>query len=313
MSDLRTRWLADEIGMIDLNFQDHPALIASYVLRTSDGVVLIETGPGSTINALHRGLTTLDIDFNDIRHILVTHIHLDHAGACGSLLAALPRADFHVHERGLRHMLAPERLVASARQIYGALMDPLWGDFLPTPENRTVPITDGDTLNFGDTTIDVHYTPGHASHHVSFHDLGRNAVFAGDVAGVRIPPSPLVWPPTPPPDIDVEAWKASTRTLRDLDPERILISHFGEYWDVWPHLDRCDDRLDQWVGLVSAWRDRGLSRDEMIEELERGVMTEIASDRESASTAYASRFVTPFYMNVDGLMRYLDKREQTTG
>ena len=310
MSDLRTRWLADEIGIIDLNFQEHPALIAAYVMRTSDGIVLIEPGPGSTLTALRYGLVALDIDIAEIRHILVTHIHLDHAGACGSLLELLPKVDLHVHERGIRHMLAPERLVSSARQIYGALMDPLWGDFLPTPEDRTFSISDGDSLTFGDTTFDVHYTPGHASHHVSFHEPERNAIFAGDAAGVRIPPSPLVWPPTPPPDIDVVAWKASSQKLRALDPERILITHFDEYRDVWSHLDRFDARLDQWLSWVSAWRDRELSRDEMIERLESAVMSEITGDPESESTAYASKFVTPFYMNIDGLVRYIDKQEQ---
>jgi glyoxylase-like metal-dependent hydrolase (beta-lactamase superfamily II) len=310
VTELRTRWLADDVGIIDLNFQSHPALIASYVIKTSDGVALIETGPGSTIPALKQGLGELAVDINDIRHILVTHIHLDHAGASGSLLAELPDATLYVHERGARHMINPERLIASARQIYGALMDPLWGDFLPTPEDRTVSITDGDSIQVGDTTLDVHYTPGHASHHVAFHEPERNIVFAGDVAGVRVPPSPLVWPPTPPPDVDIEAWKSSTQRLRDLDPEKILVTHFDEYSDVWRHLDQLDARLDQWVEWVEDWRAREMSRDEMIAALESAVLEEIENEPDSASTVYATKYVTPFYMNVDGLMRYIDRRDR---
>lgn len=309
MTELRTRWLDNEIGIVDLEFQGYPALIASYVLRTSDGVALIEVGPGSTLDALHRGLAALDIDSGEIRHILVTHIHLDHAGAAGSLLRDLPDARLYVHERGVRHMLDPERLISSARQIYGALMDPLWGEFLATPEDRTLSISDGDTIQIGDTTLDVHYTPGHASHHVALHEPERNIVFAGDVAGVRVPPSPLVWPPTPPPDIDVEAWKVSTQRLRDLDPEKVLITHFDEYENVIEHLDQLDRRLDEWVELIAAWRDQGMDRDAMIEALKSEVISEIEREPSSQSTIYATTYVTPFYMSVDGLLRYLDRRD----
>ena len=309
MTELRTRWLSDDVGVVDLNFQGYPALIATYVMKTSAGVALIETGPGSTLPALKNGLATLEIELNDIQHILLTHIHLDHAGAAGSLLAELPAAKLYVHERGVRHMLNPERLVSSARQIYGALMDPLWGDFLPAPEERTFAITDGDKIQVGATTLDVHYTPGHAAHHVAFHEPERNIIFAGDVAGVRVPPSPLIWPPTPPPDIDVEAWQASTQRLRALDPEKIMITHFDEYADVGRHLDELDARLAQWVDWVAAWRAQALTRAQMIAELEQAVLDEIASEPDSTSTVYATKYVTPFYMSVDGLMRYIDKRE----
>lgn len=308
MTELRTRWLDDEIGIVDLDFQGYPALIASYVLRTSKGIALIEVGPGSTLEALHQGLAALDVDSDEIRHILVTHIHLDHAGAAGSLLRELPDAKLYVHERGVRHMLDPERLISSARQIYGALMDPLWGEFLATPGDRTLAITDGDTIRIGDTVLHVHYTPGHASHHVAFHEPERNVVFAGDVAGVRVPPSPLVWPPTPPPDIDVEAWKISTQRIRDLDPEKILITHFDEYDNVTEHLDQLDRRLDEWVELVSGWRDQSMDRDAMIEALKSEVIGEIEREPDSQSTIYATTYVTPFYMSVDGLVRYLDRR-----
>jgi glyoxylase-like metal-dependent hydrolase (beta-lactamase superfamily II) len=304
-----TRWLDDGIGLIDLNFQRRPALIAAYVLPTADGPALIEVGPGSTLNDLLGGLRGLGLDPDDVRHLLVTHIHLDHAGAAGSLLQLLPEARLYVHERGARHMIDPSRLLASAGQVYGALMEPLWGEFLPCPEDRVIIIGDGDRLEIGGVTLDVHYTPGHASHHVAFHEPERNVVFAGDVAGVRVPPSPLVWPPTPPPDIDIEGWKVSTRRLRELDPERLLITHFGPYDNAWEQLDQLDRRLDEWVGYIAAWRAEGLDRDAMIARLRDVVLTEIMSEPGSAGTIDATDYVTPFYMSVDGLVRYLDKRE----
>ena len=310
MIDLHTRWLDDQLAVVDLEFQGHPALIAVYVVKTLDGVALIDVGPGSTLPALRRGLEHLDVSFDDVRHVLVTHIHLDHAGASGAILELLPDARIYVHERGLRHMLNPERLISSARKVYGALMEPLWGEFKPTPEERTISIADGDQLQLGDVTLDVYYTPGHASHHVSFHDSDRNVLFAGDVAGVRVPPSNLVWPPTPPPDIDIEAWNASTRLIRELDPEQILIAHFGSYADTWEQLDKLDRRLDEWVGMVETWRSRGMDRESMIDALKDAVTTEIRNEPGSESTLYATTYVTPFYMSVDGLVRYLDKRDE---
>ncbi|HLT19246.1 MAG TPA: MBL fold metallo-hydrolase [Thermomicrobiales bacterium] len=309
MTDNQTRWLGDDLAVVDLQFQELPALIASYVVRTADGLALVDVGPGSTVPALIAGLEQLGLSVDDVRYLLVTHIHLDHAGAAGSLLARLPEATMYVHERGLRHMLNPERLLASARQVYGALMDPLWGEFLPTPAERSVSVADGDRLELGGVTFDIHYTPGHANHHVAYYEPERSIVFAGDVAGVRIPPSPLVWPPTPPPDINVEAWKASTRKLRELDPEQLLIAHFGPWGNVWEHLDRLDARLDEWLAKVEGWRTAGMNRDQMIAALRDEVLAEIRADANSSSTEPATTYVTPFYMNVDGLNRYLDKRE----
>jgi glyoxylase-like metal-dependent hydrolase (beta-lactamase superfamily II) len=306
----RTGWLGDDLAVIDLKFQNLSALIATYVVRTGDGLALIDVGPGSTLPALLEGLDQLGLRFDDVRHILVTHIHLDHAGAAGSLMARLPESTLYVHERGHRHMLDPERLLSSARQVYGALMDPLWGEFLPTPAERSIALSDGDRLDIGGVTFDVHYTPGHASHHVAFHEPSRNIVFAGDVAGVRVPPSPLVWPPTPPPDIDVEAWKASIKRLRALDPEQLLIAHFGPYADVWEHLDRLERRLDEWIERFEGWRSQELSRDAMISALKDASLAEINAEPNSASTVGATRYVTPYYMNVDGMNRYLDKRDQ---
>lgn len=309
MTGETTRWLDNGIGVIDLHHRGLPKLIAAYVVRSDDGLVLIEAGPGSTLDNLLDGLTSLGLEPAELRHILLTHIHLDHAGAAGSLLQRFPESRLYVHERGARHMIDPSRLLQSAERIYGAMMGPLWGEFLPCPEDRVTVLTDGDQVRAGDLTLDVHYTPGHASHHIAYHDLGRNVVFAGDVAGVRIPPSSLVWPPTPPPDIDIEAWHASINRLRELDPDQILIAHFGPYDDVDRQLRMLEERLDEWASLMSGWQDEGLERDEMIARLEEHVIGEIERVESSSDSGEAARHVTPFGMSVDGLLRYVQKRD----
>lgn len=308
MTGETTRWLDNGIGVIDLHHRGLPKLIAAYVLRSDDGLVLIETGPGSTLDNLFDGLAKLGLDPAELRHILLTHIHLDHAGAAGSLLQRFPESRLYVHERGARHMIDPSRLLQSAERIYGALMGPLWGEFRPCPEEQVTVLTDGDQVRSGDLTLDVLYTPGHASHHVAFSDPGRNVVFAGDVAGVRIPPSSLVWPPTPPPDIDIEAWHASIDRLRDLHPQQLLIAHFGPYDDVSRQLQQLDERLDEWTSLASGWLEEGLEREEMIALLEEHVVGEIERTEPSTDSAEAAKHVTPFGMSVDGLTRYVQRR-----
>ena len=303
-----TRWLDNGIGVIDLHHRGLPKLIAAYVIPGDDGLVLIETGPGSTLDNLLGGLTTLGLEPSDLRHILLTHIHLDHAGAAGSLLERYPESRLYVHERGARHMIDPSRLLQSAERIYGAMMQPLWGEFLPCPEDRVTIVGDGDQLDLAGLTLDVLYTPGHASHHVSYADASRNAVFTGDVAGVRIPPSSLVWPPTPPPDIDVEAWQVSINRIRELDPEQILIAHFGPFDDVARHLDLLETRLDEWSSLVEGWLAEGLERDEMMAKLEERVITAIERAEPDSDSAEAASHVTPFGMSIDGLTRYIQKR-----
>jgi glyoxylase-like metal-dependent hydrolase (beta-lactamase superfamily II) len=205
------------------------------------GDVLIDPGPTSCVPALLEAL-------GDVRPraLLLTHIHLDHAGASGSLVELWPDLEVYVHERGARHMADPSRLLESARRLYGADMDRLWGDFVPVPESQLRVLKGGETLLGG--RFEVAYTPGHASHHVSY--LHAGTAFVGDVGGVRIPPSELIIPPTPPPDIDVEAWHESIALVRSWQPERLAMTHFGGYDDVSAQLDELDARLDEWSALA---------------------------------------------------------------
>jgi glyoxylase-like metal-dependent hydrolase (beta-lactamase superfamily II) len=301
-------WLDDGLGIIDLKFRGEERLIAAYVLDTNDGLLVIETGPANAAEVLLQGIRDLQRDPADIRHIAVTHIHLDHAAAAGVLLQALPQAKLYVHSIGARHMIDPSRLLDSAGRIYGDQMEALWGVMQPVPADHVVTVDDGDRVRAGNVVLDVLYTPGHASHHVAYSIADRNIVFTGDVAGVRIPPSELVWPPTPPPDIDAEAWHTSIARLRALKPARLLLTHFGPFDNVDDHLDQLETRIDRWVNLIASLAAEELDRDELAERLKLDAQAEMKSAGESTDVQGAVSNVTPFGMAVDGLTRYLRKR-----
>lgn len=307
MAEGNAIWLSDGLGLIDLKFRGKDNLIAAYLLDTPDGLLVIETGPANAADRLLEGIRELGRDPGDIRHVAVTHIHLDHAGAAGALLRCIPDATFYVHSIGARHMIDPSRLLDSAGRVYGAQMETLWGVMEPVPEERLVTVEDGDTLRFGGLEIDVLYTPGHASHHVSYAVPQHEVVVAGDVAGVRVPPSGLVWPPTPPPDIDAEAWHASISRLRDLNPRRLLLTHFGPVDNVTEHLGQLDARIERWVDLIASLQDEGLERDELADRLAADAQQESLAAGEATDVHRAVSNVTPFGMAVDGLTRYLRK------
>jgi len=199
--------------------------------------VIVDPGPESTLETLLAELG----DFVPAR-ILLTHIHLDHAGAAGALVRRWPGVEVWVHERGARHMLDPSRLMASAERIYGDDMQRLWGDMAPVPEDRLRVLSGGERLG----PWRVEYTPGHASHHVSYLHEPTGIALVGDVAGVRIGGGPIL-PPTPPPDVDLEAWHASLRTVAGWDPARVAITHYGTWEDVGPHLEAMHEELDRWA------------------------------------------------------------------
>jgi len=203
--------------------------------------VLIDPGPSSCLPTLLEAL-------GDERPsaLLLTHIHFDHAGAAGSLVERWPDLPVYVHERGARHMADPSRLYESARRLYGDDMERLWGEMLPVPQENLEVLVGGETVHEG--RFEVAYTPGHASHHVSY--LHEGTAFVGDVGGVRITPTSMTIPPTPPPDIDVEAWHESIATVRAWRPRRLAMTHFGSSEDVDAQLSELDARLDEWAGLA---------------------------------------------------------------
>ena len=228
---------------LDLNFQGRPYAIASYLIQSGDAVVLVESGPGTTRAALEADLGKEGLSTRDVTHILLTHIHLDHAGASGTLVRAHPHIEVFVHERGAPHMIDPSKLLSSASRLYGADMDRLWGEFLPVPADRVRVLRGGERITVAGRELEVAYTPGHASHHVSYFDRGTGVAFVGDAAGVRRGVHPYVMPPTPPPDIDLPAWRASVERILAWKPQTLFLTHFGPFGGPDAHfrelLDRC--------------------------------------------------------------------------
>jgi glyoxylase-like metal-dependent hydrolase (beta-lactamase superfamily II) len=251
--------------------------------------VLIDPGPSSCLPTLLEALGD-----QRPRALLLTHIHLDHAGATGSLVARWPDLEVYVHERGVRHMIDPSRLVESATRLYGEDMDRLWGEMLPVPEGNLTVLTGGERLLGGE--YEVAYTPGHASHHVSY--LHDGTAFVGDVGGVRITPGTMTVPPTPPPDIDIEAWHESLALVAAWKPQRLAMTHFGASETVPEQLQELGARLDDWAVLA---------RDHSEEEFIAAVQEQVTRDGGPA-LAITYQQAAPAEQLYAGLKRYWSKR-----
>ncbi|MBS1818097.1 MAG: MBL fold metallo-hydrolase [Acidobacteria bacterium] len=235
--------LAAGTSYADLMFQGLPRIIATAFLTSTDGIVVIDPGPSTSLPALERHLAALGAQVADVTAVWLTHIHLDHAGATGTLLRKNPRLSVVVHEVGAPHMADPSRLLASAGRLYGDQMGPLWGEVLPVPVTAIRPVRGGEVLTNGGRPWRVAYTPGHASHHVSFFSPDTGIAFVGDTAGVQVMPGGFVLPPTPPPDIDVPQWLQSLATIEAWRPSSLVLTHFGPTHTVASHLAELRDHL----------------------------------------------------------------------
>jgi glyoxylase-like metal-dependent hydrolase (beta-lactamase superfamily II) len=241
------------VQLIDLRHMGNERVIGSWLLDTENGPALYDCGPATTIPALKAGLAEHGLELQDVRHLLLSHIHLDHAGAAGSLVREHPGLQVHVSEVGAPHLVDTAKLESSARRLYGDTFDPLWGELVPVPAEN-VHAVGGRVLGF-----DCFPSPGHASHHVCYLDTD-GTLFAGDAAGVRIPPSRFAMPPTPPPDIDLEAWERTFGEIERRSPERLALVHFGLVDDPESHLAELRDRLARWAERVR----RGISQEDFI-------------------------------------------------
>jgi glyoxylase-like metal-dependent hydrolase (beta-lactamase superfamily II) len=279
-------------GPIDLHHHGNDRAIGVYVLDTADGPALLDCGPSTTLPALKTGLAQQGLALTDIRHLLLTHIHLDHAGAAGTLVREHPGLQVHVSERGAPHLLDPSRLEASARRLYQDFYDVLWGELAAVPEANLHVV--------GDETVGIETfpTPGHAWHHVSYLDAD-GTLYAGDAAGVRIQPGTYVRPPTPPPDIDVEQWLMTIDEIERRSPQRLALIHFGVFDDVADHLGAFKLELARFAEIVG--------RDVDAEEFEREAQ-EAVPPEERALYEHA----VPLWQCYAGLRRYWDKREAAT-
>jgi glyoxylase-like metal-dependent hydrolase (beta-lactamase superfamily II) len=217
------------LDYIDLKFLGSAEIIATVLLQGPDGVALIDPGPSSTLPTLRASLAARGFSPRDVRAILLTHIHLDHAGATGTLAADCPNAVVYVHERGAPHLIDPSKLLSSAERLYGGDMERLWGEVRAVPEERVRVLSSGDSrrLSIVGHELDWAYTPGHASHHVSYFAPAVRIAFVGDTAGICRPSGRVVLPPTPPPDIDLEVWRVSTNRILAWHPDQLFLTHFG--------------------------------------------------------------------------------------
>ncbi len=292
-----------DIITLDLDFQGKTQAIASYLIRYPDGAILIESGPGSTLTALERGLAAHGLAFKDVTHVLLTHIHLDHAGAAGWL--SQQGAQVYVHPVGAPHLLNPEKLLASAGRIYGDQMQSLWGDFVPVQQDRLHIAHDGEEIAIGKLRFLPINTPGHAEHHYAY--LFEDTCFTGDVGGVRIPGYQYLRLPMPPPELHFGKWRESLGRLRRYEFARIAPTHFGIYEDPEWQLRRLEMELD----ATEGWLEQNMPADPPIEELRQRFADWMSQQgREQGLSPEAVRayeLANPPGMSADGLQRYWRK------
>jgi glyoxylase-like metal-dependent hydrolase (beta-lactamase superfamily II) len=241
--------LSHGLSWIDLGFLGRSNVIAAALVQSPAGVAIVDPGPTSCLSTLELGLQAQGVRWKDVRHVLLTHIHLDHAGATGTIVRERPHIKVLVHERGAKHMIDPARLIESATRLYGDQMDRFWGEFAPVPQANLVVLSGGEHVEAGGRVFDVAYTPGHASHHVTFFDSSSGVAFVGDVAGVCAL-NGYVLPPTPPPDIDIEAWHTSADRILAWSPSTLFLTHFGPVTRVRPHLAELLEHLTHIAGVV---------------------------------------------------------------
>jgi len=294
------------IHTLDLNFQGFSQTIAAYLVEGPAGLLLIETGPGATLPTLKTKLVALGWQPKDIRHILVTHIHFDHAGASGWW--AQNGATVYVHHFGARHLIDPSRLIASASRIYGDQMKPLWGDILPAPAENVVALYDGDTVEAAGLTLQVLETPGHARHHHVF--VLDNIAFTGDTAGMKLGNLPLLDIPAPPPEFDLEAWQNSLDRLLDCNFDVIYPTHFGPVTNVHEHLTAVKIVVADCANFVRQQMEAGIERDKLVALYTKWNHGRARQLNFSELEILKYDTTNPLYMSVDGIMRYWRKKWQ---
>lgn len=304
--------LAPGLDYVDLNFLGRPQIIATAILQNSSGVALVDPGPSTTLAGLVDALKRQGIGLRDIRQVLLTHIHLDHAGATGSLLKENPAIEVFVHERGARHVIDPSKLIASAGRLYGEDMDRLWGEVLPVPASQVKSLKGDERVTVGGRDLEVAYTPGHASHHVSYFDRSSSIAFVGDTAGIRRGSGTYVMPPTPPPDIDLDLWRQSGDRILAWNPDTLFLTHFGPFSGARPHFQQLFDRLEVWSALVGR-----LLADTSLDDEERGrrfVAESLIEIRRTVGESEAEQYSRAGRLDYSwqGLLRYWRTKRHAT-
>jgi glyoxylase-like metal-dependent hydrolase (beta-lactamase superfamily II) len=291
------------IHTVDLNFLGRSGTIGAYLVPHSAGAILVETGPGSTLQNLLAGMKNLGYQVEAISDVFLTHIHLDHAGAAGWL--AQHGCRIHVHENGAPHLLNPEKLLASAGRLYGDKMDSLWGEFVPVNEDKLIIMHDSEVIRVGDLSIRALDVPGHANHHLAY--LIGDACFSGDIGGIRLNPRRYLSLPMPPPDLNIEKWRASIKYIQKYAPARIVPTHYGVYSDASWHLQAVLDGLDE----VEAWMEKKLPSNPTQEELRQQFIEfeQALAQRYNVEKSFLEnqQIANPSFMSADGIFRYWNK------
>ncbi len=299
--------LAAGMAYFDLNFRSRPGVIASGFLRGPGGIAIVDPGPSSTLPTLRAALERAGSSVADITTILLTHIHLDHAGATGTLVQEQPRIEVFVHENGAPHMADPSRLMASAARLYGDAMERLWGEMVPVPSGALHILRGGETIEVAGRRYEVAYTPGHASHHVSYFCPETRVAFVGDTAGVKMGATAMVVPPTPPPDIDLEIWRDSIDRIEGWHPETLLISHFGAVTTPAVHMQELRENLTLVGRLAKESLDVDGDDDTRTEWFVSEMRRELQRHRGNGDPAVYET-AGRFDLNWRGLARYWRKR-----
>jgi glyoxylase-like metal-dependent hydrolase (beta-lactamase superfamily II) len=303
---------APGIRAIDTNMFGRRQLTSAYLLEAQEPT-LVETGPTTSVDEVRAGLGELGIGPYDLAHVVVTHIHLDHAGGAGALVTHFPRSTVWVHERGAPHLAEPDRLMASAARIYGERrLQELFGTVVPIPSDRIRAMGHGDRISLGNRTLDVVYTPGHAGHHVALVDDRSRAVFVGDAMGIFLRDVGVLRPATPPPEFDLSLAVDSVERIRATDPSMILFSHFGPAPEVEELCDRAIDRLRRWAEVVEEALRRTSDLDQIVDHLRTSTAKDDV-DPQDGMDSVRYEFLSSYEMNAKGLIRYLTRRDLPDG
>jgi glyoxylase-like metal-dependent hydrolase (beta-lactamase superfamily II) len=304
--------LGHEVFQIDTRMAGYDGITAGYLIR-GDRPCLVETGTAPSAPVIRDALAGLGIGPGDLATVVVTHIHLDHAGGAGDIAALFPAAQIVVHQRGARHLADPSRLMAGARMVYGDALERLFGVLAPVPADRIVALDDVGTVDLGGgRRLDSHYSPGHAKHHVGLVDSDTGDLYVGDAAGVYLPDTGDVRPATPPPDFDLETALASVRRFAALQPSRLLFSHYGPVDRVGEILERSAEEIVVWVEETRRARRAlgpGLDLDHAVAMVRDRTVNRYAAASPDADPALAEQFerMSSAAGNVAGIMAWLEK------
>ncbi|MFF5112328.1 MBL fold metallo-hydrolase [Streptosporangium sp. NPDC000509] len=299
--------LGGDVYEIDTRMAGYSSITAGYLIL-GDRPCLVETGTSTSAPVVRDALTSLGVGPGDLATVVVTHIHLDHAGGVGDIAGFYPNAEIVVHQKGARHLADPSRLMASARMVWGDKLDTLFGELSPTEASRIRALDDTDTIDLGNgRTLNSHYSPGHAKHHVGLIDSGTGDLYVGDAAGVYLPETGDLRPATPPPDFDLRTALDSIALFKALGPQRLLFSHYGPVTDVEEILGRSAEELRVWVDLTRQAHTEGMDLDHAVAMVRERTRDRYAALRTDEATAEQFELLSGAPSNVAGILHWLDR------